>query len=88
MFHIEITGDFDDDLTGAAIAETEKQLTERARAYVCPSHGRSTRAQVTLNRETDELEFSGMCCEPAIKALVLSVSDVVEDEDAEAEGEE
>lgn len=85
MFHVEITGDFDDDLTGAAIAETEKQLTERARAYNCPSHGRSTRAQVTLNRATDEFEFSGMCCEPAIKALVLSLSDVVEDEN---EGEE
>lgn len=84
MFNVEITGDFDDDLSGAAYAEAEKELTDQARAYNCPSHGRSTRAQVSLNPATDEIEFSGVCCEAAVEALVRSLADEVEDEDEPA----
>lgn len=89
MFNVEITGGFDGEISEALLAETEKQLTEHARAYNCPSHGRSPRAEVRLDRDTDELEFSGVCCEAAVEALVLSLSDEIEsDEDEKAEGAE
>lgn len=53
------------------ISDDEK-LTQDARGYLCPSHGRSPRARVRLDLGTGERVFEGVCCreaEAAIRAL-------------------
>lgn len=86
MFNVEITGDFDgDEFREGLYVDTEEQLTTHAREHNCPSHGRSTRAQVTINRETGAFSFSGICCEAAVEALLRSVADEVEEGDDDEE---
>lgn len=80
MFKVTIDGD-DGSFMDAAVEALEAEMTQRTRAYRCPSHGRSPRATVIMNRDTDEFEFTGICCADAVEALVREMSD-------EAEGDE
>lgn len=65
-------------------------LTQAARSHRCPSHGRSPRARVRLNMETEEFVFEGVCCreaQDAIRALQQKPADEGAEQADDNEGE-